>query len=63
MIDEILITKKSGDKDFVKKNIEKDQENSVVEKILIRNVEAVKRLADKEGIDINKLIKKLKIGE
>lgn len=63
MIDEILITKKSEDKDFVKKNKEKDQENSVVEKILIRNIEAIKRLADKEGVDINKLIKKLKIGE
>lgn len=63
MIDEILITKKSEDKDFVKKNKEKDQENSVVEKILIRNIEAIKKLADKEGVDINKLIKKLKIGE
>lgn len=63
MIDEILITKKNEDKDFVKKNNEKDQESSVVEKILIRNIEAVKRLADKEGVDINKLIKKLKIGE
>lgn len=63
MIDEILITKKNEDNDFVKKNKEKDQESSVVEKILIRNIEAVKRLADKEGVDINKLIKKLKIGE
>jgi hypothetical protein len=29
----------------------------------MRNIEAVKRLADKEGIDIEKLVKKLKQGE
>jgi hypothetical protein len=29
----------------------------------MRNIEAVKRLADKEGIDIEQLVKRLKQGE
>lgn len=62
LIDEILLSKKNKDKDVVKKTKE-DQGSSTVEKILIRNIESIKRLADKEGVDINKLIKHLKIGE
>lgn len=62
LIDEILLSKKNKDKDVVKKTKE-DQGSSTVEKILIRNIESIKRLADKEGIDINKLIKHLKVGE
>ena len=34
-----------------------------MEKILIRNIEAIKKLANKEGVDINKLVKHLKTGE
>lgn len=62
LIDEILLSKKNKDKDVVKKTKE-DQGSSTVEKILIRNIESIKRLADKEGVDINKLIKHLKVGE
>lgn len=60
MIDEILLTKKSKDKEMVKKT--KDEKNPV-SKILIRNIEAIKKLADKENISIEKLIKHLKQGE
>lgn len=62
LIDEILLSKKNKDKDVVKKTKE-TQGSSTVEKILIRNIESIKRLADKEGVDINKLIKHLKVGE
>jgi hypothetical protein len=63
MIDEILISKKSKDKDFVKKTKDSDGTESVIEKLLLRNLEAVKKLADKEDIDIEKLLKQLKRGE
>ena len=63
MLDEILISKKSKDKDVVKKSKEDSDTDTPVYKILMRNIEAVKRLADKEGIDIEKLVKKLKQGE
>jgi len=63
MIDEIIISKKSNDKDVVKKTKEDKDSESVIEKLLIRNIESIKRLADKEDVDINKLIKHLKVGE
>ena len=50
-------------KDVVKKTKEYGDSESVIEKLLIRNIESIKRLADKEDVDINKLIKHLKIGE
>ena len=52
------IKKKSND--VVHKD---DYEDSPVSKILIRNIESIKKIADKEGISINKLIKHLKEGE
>ena len=58
MIDEILISKKSKDKEVVKKHKEED-ENEIVSKILMRNIEAIKKLAEKENISIEKLIKQL----
>jgi hypothetical protein len=63
MIDEILLSKKSNDKEVVKKKKEDKSSDSVIEKLLIRNIESIKRLADKEDVDINKLIKHLKTGE
>lgn len=62
MIDEILVSKNKKDSDVVKKQKE-DSDESVIEKILLRNIDSIKRIADKEDIDINKLIKRLKIGE
>jgi hypothetical protein len=63
MIDEILLSKKSNDKEVVKKKKENKSSDSVIEKLLIRNIESIKRLADKEDVDIDKLIKHLKTGE
>jgi len=65
MLDEILLSKKNKSNDFVKtkKNDEKDNDDSVISKLLIRNIEAIKRLAEKEGVSIDKLIKHLKTGE
>ena len=61
MIDEILVSKKKKDGSVVKK--ENGEDESVIEKLLLRNIDSIKKIADKEDIDINKLIKRLKIGE
>ena len=45
------------------KTKDSDGTESVIEKLLLRNLEAVKKLADKEDIDIEKLLKQLKKGE
>ena len=60
LIDEILVKKKKKTNDVVPKD---ESEDSPVSKILIRNIESIKKIADKEGISINKLIKHLKEGE
>ena len=62
MIDEILLSKKSKDKDVVKKTKEIN-DDGVMSKLLIRNIEAIKKLADRENINIDKLVKHLKQGE
>lgn len=62
MIDEIILKKKRGSDDIVKKSNE-DHEETPIEKILKRNLESIKRIAEKEDIDINELIKILKVGE
>lgn len=64
MIDEILISKKTKDKEIVKKEKSEEKEtNDVMSKLLIRNIEAIKKLAEKENIDIDKLVKHLRQGE
>jgi hypothetical protein len=60
LIDEILVKKKKKSNDVVPKD---DSEESPVSKILIKNIESIKKIAEKEGISINKLIKHLKEGE
>lgn len=60
LIDEILLKKKKKSNDVVSKD---DSEDSPVSKILIKNIESIKKIAEKEGISINKLIKHLKEGE
>ena len=62
-VDEMIFSKKSKEKEFVKKNKLDDSENSVMSRLLIRNIEAIKKLAEKENIKIEKLIKHLKQGE
>jgi len=61
-IDEILLKKKKKSDDIVKKSDE-DHDQTPIEKILKRNLESIKRIAEKEDIDINELIKILKVGE
>jgi hypothetical protein len=64
MLDEILLNKKFKSSDVVKKNEKSEEdEDTIISKILVRNIEAIKRLADKEGVSIDKLIKHLKTGE
>ena len=60
LIDEILVKKKKKSNDVVPKD---DSEDSPVSKILIKNIESIKKIAEKEGISINKLIKHFKEGE
>jgi len=60
MIDELLLSKKSKDKDIKTKDSEDD---SPINKILMRNLESIKKLADKEGISLDKLIKHLEKSE
>lgn len=62
-VDEVIISKKFKDKEIIKKDKETTDENDVMSKLLIRNIEAIKRLADKENISIDKLVKHLKQGE
>jgi hypothetical protein len=62
-VDEIVMSKKNKDKEIVKKPKEDNDENDVMSKLLIRNIEAIKRLAQKEEISIEKLVKHLKQGE
>lgn len=61
VLDELLLTKKSDEKEMSKKNIDDDtDEESVIYKLLLRNLESIKKIAEKENIDISKLVKKLK---
>ena len=64
MIDEILVGKKSNDNDFVKKTKEEeDEDKSPISKILMRNIESIKKIAEKEGISLNKLFKHFRQSE
>lgn len=59
MIDELVLNKKTKDKDVVKKS----DEDTIINKILMRNLESIKKIADKQGISIDKLVKHLKQSE
>ncbi len=65
MIDEILLGKKSKNSDLVKKF--KDEQNTKdegpISKILKRNIDSIKKIAEKEGISIHKLMKHFKDSE
>lgn len=53
MVEDILLSKKNKNSDVVKKN-------KSVSSILKKNINTIKKLADKEGVDIKELIKILK---
>jgi len=64
MIDEILLGKKSNSNDVVKKTKEEnDEDKSPISKILMRNIESIKKIAEKEGISLNKLLKHFRQSE
>ena len=60
MIYEILLKKKKNSEDVINKD---GDDGTPVTKILKRNLQSIKRIAEKEGININQLIKILKVGE
>jgi len=53
ILDEIILNKKSGDGELGEKD-------SKVSKIIKKNIESLKKMADKEGLTINQIIKMLK---
>jgi len=56
MVEDMLTKKSKSDSDVVGKE-------KPISKILVKNLESIKKIADKEGISINKLINILKKGE
>ena len=56
MVEDILTKKSKEGGDVVGKD-------TTISKILTKNLQSIKKLADKEGISINKLINILKKGE
>ena len=63
MIDEILLYKKHNSKDVLVKSKDDDEEKSPISKILMRNIESIKKIAEREGLSLNKLIKHFKESE
>jgi len=59
MVEDILSKKSKENSDVVRR----ENENNSVSKILVKNLQSIKKLADKEGISINKLISILKTSE
>jgi len=57
MIDELLLDKKTKEEEIYEKE---KQSQSPVEKIIIRNLEAIKKIADKHGLELRHLLKKVK---
>jgi hypothetical protein len=56
MVEDMVLGKKSNDKEVNKKN-------SALSKLLTKNLESIKKIAEKEGISVSELIKILKKGE
>jgi hypothetical protein len=56
MVEDIVLGKKSNDKEVGKKN-------SAMSKLLTKNLESIKKIAEKEGISVTELIKILKKSE
>jgi hypothetical protein len=60
MVEDILAKKSKRDGDVIKKN---EQTNKEVSKFLMKNLKSIKKLAEKEGISLEQLIKTLKYDE
>ena len=63
LIDEIVLSKKSDSEDIVKKEKLKSDDETPIYKIIKKNLQSIKSIADKEDINLNKLIQILKKGE
>lgn len=63
LIDEIVLNKKTKEKEIVKKEKNDSDNEKPILKIIKRNLESIKKIADKEDIGINKLIQILRKGE
>ena len=62
MVEDILTKKSKSNSDVVKKS-SKDSDvikDKGISKILLKNIQSIKKIAEKEGISINMLIKALK---
>ena len=55
MVEDMLTKKSSNNSDVVK--------DKGISKILLKNIQSIKKIADKEGISLNMLIKALKSNE
>ena len=56
MVEDMVLGKKSNDKDI-------DKKSSAMSKLLAKNLESIKKIAEREGVSISELIKILKKGE
>jgi hypothetical protein len=63
LIDEIVLSKKSDSEDIVKKEKLKSDDETPIYRIIKKNLQSIKSIADKEDINLNKLIQILKKGE
>lgn len=65
MVEDILTKKSKSNSDVVKKSTSDSDvvKNKSINKILLKNIESIKKIAEKEGININTLIKALKSNE
>ena len=59
LIDEIILSKKNKDEDVVSVK----SETNVIGKLIKRNLDSIRKIADKENIDLDKLVRYLKKGE
>jgi len=63
LIDEILLSKKTKHSDVVKNKTSEIDTSKPISKILMRNIEAIKKIAEKENISVDSLVKHLKKSE
>jgi hypothetical protein len=59
LLDEIILAKKNKSDDVISKK----SDSSVIGKIIKKNLDSIRKIAEKENIDLDKLIRYLKKGE
>ena len=63
IIDEIVLNKKSNNDEIVKNSDNEKDNESTIFKIIKRNLQSIKKIAEKENISMSKLLQILKKGE